>query len=484
MNSNLQLLRDPHTGLVVDVHRSAPIADASEALRRMAELESGAVSNADEERMVGHYWLRAPDRAPLPAITDGIKRAIDGIRSFKPPPFTTILQVGLGGSALGPELIHDALKPSDGPRFVLLDTVDPSAVASMLDGIDPSATLVVVASKSGTTAETLTAMRFVQNRFRDAGVNFADRAVAVTIPDSPLAIAATDWCAVFPIFEWVGGRTSVFSAVGLLPMHLMGIDIDAFLGGAAAMDNWTRSPAPNNPAVHLASAWAEEETHSLCVIPYTNRLRVLTRYLQQLIMESLGKAKNRDGRVVHQGLTVFGNKGSADQHAIVQQLRDGPSGVSVNFIDVHGEVEPELLEASDLQFALHSGTAQALFEAGRSVTNISLRTVDPGSLGALIALYERAVGLTAEMMNINAYHQPGVEAGKTAARSELGRLARLQNRLSPEPKTAQALAEGLDLPPERVWRLAHHLAHTRRAIHTPGKSPSEDLFQAVENSSK
>lgn len=484
MNSNLHILRDPRTGLVVDVHRSAPVRDSSHALQRMAELEAGAVSNADEGRMVGHYWLRAPNRAPLPAITDEIQRAIDGIRSFKPAPFDTILQVGLGGSALGPELIHDALAPADSPRFVLLDTVDPSAVASILDSIDPSTTLVIVASKSGTTAETITAMRFVQDRFRDAGVNFADRAVAVTLPGSSLALAATDWCAVFPIFEWVGGRTSVFSAVGLLPMHLLGIDIDAFLGGAAAMDDWTRQAAPENPAAHLAAAWAMEETHSLCVIPYSNRLRVLTRYLQQLVMESLGKAHNRDGQTVHQGLTVFGNKGSADQHAIVQQLRDGPSGVSVNFIDVHEEVEPGLLEATDLQFALHSGTAQALFEAGRPVVTVSLPDVAPASLGALIALYERAVGLTAEMMNINAYNQPGVEAGKTAARSEMVWLERLQDRLGREPQTAQSLADDLDLPPERVWRLAHHLAHTRRAIHTAGKAPSEDLFQAVENSSK
>lgn len=478
------ILRDAETGILVDVHRAPIAGDIGPALAGMIAVDSGAIANPDEGRMVGHYWLRDPKLAPTPEITNQIENVLAQIRSFEVEHVSTVLQIGVGGSGLGPELIYDALKRPDTRHFEVLDTVDPDAVETILERIDPASTLVIVASKSGSTVETSIATDLVEAHYTAHGVSFADHAVAITIPGSKLADRAQSWKAIFPMFDWVGGRTSVCSAVGLVPMHLMGIDIDSFLAGAAAMDRWNRNAPPNNPAAHMALMWAHSDCDSLCVIPYANRLRHLTRYLQQLIMESLGKATDRSGQTVHTGLTVFGNKGSADQHAIVQQLRDGPSGVQVHLIDVAATDNASVRPAADVQFALHAGTGDALSEVGRPLVGISLPRVDALRLGALIALYERAVGLTAELLDINAYNQPGVEAGKRAAQFHLAQLETIEEALKPSPQTAADLAATTGITENRVWRLANHLSATGRALSTPGKSPSEDRFQAVENFSK
>ncbi|MDD2336742.1 MAG: glucose-6-phosphate isomerase, partial [Geobacteraceae bacterium] len=133
------------------------------------------------------------------------------------------------------------------------------------------------------------------------------------------------WLARFPMWDWVGGRTSVTSVVGLLPAALQGIDIDAFLEGASRCDALTRLPSNHkNPAARLALVWfhatSGKATRDMVVLPYKDRLLLFSRYLQQLVMESLGKEKDLSGKVVHQGLSVYGNKGSTDQHAFVQQL--------------------------------------------------------------------------------------------------------------------------------------------------------------------
>lgn len=478
------ILRDPTTGITVDLHYAPVTGDIGPALAGMAALESGALANADEGRMVGHYWLRSPELSPTAEIRAGIEQTLEQILAFDAGDIDTVLQIGVGGSALGPELLHDALCTPDSRRFELIDTVDPEAIAATLERLNPASTLVIVASKSGSTVETCVATDLTEAHFEAADVSFADHAVAVTIAGSALAVRAKAWKAVFPMFDWVGGRTSVCSAVGLLPMHLLGIDIRAFLQGAAAMDRWNRNPLPDNPAASLALLWTAPDSDSLCVIPYANRLRHLTRYLQQLIMESLGKAQDRTGQNIHSGLTVFGNKGSADQHAIVQQLRDGPAGVQVHLIDAAATRSTTMLQAADVQFALQSGTADALAEVGRPVVTISLPRVDAAAVGGLIALYERAVGLAAELLDINAYNQPGVEAGKRAAKHHLAQLEAVMSQLVECPKTARALAEDLGIAPERAWRLASHLSASGRAEVTPGKAPSEDLFHAVENSSK
>ena len=489
------ILRDPRSGIVVDLHQAVvpDDVDYGPALAAMTSLESGAVSNPDEQRRVGHYWLRSPDHAPDADLRQAIIDSWDAIEAIDATGFDTVLQIGIGGSALGPELAMDALWDGGGRRFVLLDTVDPPRVQSILESINPKQTLVIVASKSGGTQETMTALDIVEAHYSALGLCFDDHAIAVTGPQSSLAQRASGWRATLPVWDWVGGRTSITSAVGLLPMHLCGIDFREFLSGAAAMDAWTRQPAAENPAAQIAAIWAEEGHHTAVILPYCDHLRVLGRYLQQLIMESLGKAEDRSGHALHYGLAVLGNKGSADQHALVQQLRDGPAGIINHVIHVGqaDQGDPLMQDAADLQFALMTGTQGALADVGRPVISIGLPRLNPAGLGAIIALFERVVGLTAELKDINAYHQPGVEAGKREAKHQLSVLAAIHTLLDQTDNTdktlgftATTIGDKLGIDGAIVWRLCLHLCRTGRAIHIPGKTPSEDHFQPVENPSK
>jgi glucose-6-phosphate isomerase len=291
------------------------------------------------------------------------------------------------------------------------------------------------------------------------------------------------WLAEFPMFDWVGGRTSEMSAVGLLSASLLGIDIHALLAGAKEMDAATRIPEiKRNPAALLALAWYAagngKGEKDMVMLPYKDSLLLFSRYLQQLVMESLGKEKDLDGNIVHQGIAVYGNKGSTDQHAYVQQLREGVPNFFATFIEVledrQGmsiEVEPEATSGDFLSGFLQ-GTRQALYENHRDSITITINQVNPTTVGALIALYERAVGLYASLVNINAYHQPGVEAGKKAAASvlDLQRKVLASLRSAPEPMSLPALAEAAgaadDL--ETVYKIARHLAANQRGVTLQG----------------
>src|SRR5256714_7571917 len=209
-------------------------------------------------------------------------------------------------------------------------------------------------------------------------------------------------------------------------MALQGFDIDGFLAGALGMDEHTRTQdVTQNAAMLLARMWYYagngKGEKDMVILPYKDRLALFAKYLQQLVMESLGKEKDLDGKIVHQGIAVYGNKGSTDQHAYIQQLRDGINNFFVTFIEVLRErevqaffVEPNITSGDYLNSFL-LGTRQALYEKNRESITITLKEVSAFSIGVLIALYDRAVGLYASLVNINAYHQPGVEAGKKAA---------------------------------------------------------------------
>jgi glucose-6-phosphate isomerase len=274
------------------------------------------------------------------------------------------------------------------------------------------------------------------------------------------------------MWDWVGGRTSVTSAVGLVPAALQGIDIGGLLAGASAMDDVTRRPdARRNPAALLALAWhvvgEGRGSKAMVVLPYKDRLLLFSRYLQQLVMESLGKQNDLEGRVVHQGLTVYGNKGSTDQHAYVQQLRDGTADFFVTFVRVlrHREGPSLELEAGatsgDFLDGLLFGTRQALHESGRPSLTLTIPDVSARSLGMLIALYERAVGLYASLVGINAYHQPGVEAGKKAAAGLLELQRQILGRLRETPgteSTVEQIAAAVG-GPDRIEEVYHILEH-------------------------
>jgi len=221
----------------------------------------------------------------------------------------------------------------------------------------------------------------------------------------------------------------------------------------------------------------------MVLLPYKDRLVLFSKYLQQLVMESLGKERDLDGNVVNQGIAVYGNKGSTDQHAYVQQLRDGVANFFVTFVEVRkgrdGEslaVEPGVTSGDYLQGFLR-GTRTALYEGGRDSITISIPDVNAFQVGLLIALYERAVGFYASLVNINAYHQPGVEAGKKAASAVLQLQGRVRDALGISPKTAAGVARELGADPEAVYHVLTHLAaNDPQTTRTPAASLDNEAF--------
>ncbi len=413
------------------------------AFRSMALLESGTIANPDESRMVGHYWLRNPDLAPSPGLRDEIVETVRRIHSFveavhthkiqgSTGRFENLLVIGIGGSALGPQLASHALgnPASDKLKAFFFDNTDPDGMERVLATIGDrlGQTLVIVISKSGTTQETYNGMIESRSAYEAAGLSFPAHAVAITGKDSKLdrLAASQSWLQRFPMWDWVGGRTSETSAVGLLPAALQGFDIDSILRGAAAMDALTRHPSvEGNPAALLALAWhvvgCGKGAKDMVILPYKDRLELMSRYLQQLVMESIGKESDLEGRIVNQGIAVYGNKGSTDQHAYIQQLRDGLHNFFVTFIEVLRDRSgadvwvSEGTTSGDYLQGFYLGTRAALNGNGRESLTLTLDEVSPFTLGVLIALFERAVGFYASLVGINAYHQPGVEAGKRAA---------------------------------------------------------------------
>jgi glucose-6-phosphate isomerase len=221
----------------------------------------------------------------------------------------------------------------------------------------------------------------------------------------------------------------------------------------------------------------------MVVLPYSDRLLLFSRYLQQLVMESLGKRFDLQGNRVDQGIAVYGNKGSTDQHAYVQQLRDGVNNFFVTFIRVLSgrgdglELDPGTTAGDYLQGFL-IGTREALFENDRSSLTITVPRVDARVVGTLIALFERTVGLYASLIGINAYHQPGVEAGKKAAASVLALQAKVAGVLSKTPQNADQVSAAIGQPDaaETVYLLLERLAARGVARGVAGERPGERTF--------
>lgn len=484
------------------------------AFAAMTELERGAIANPDEKRMVGHYWLRNPGLAPTPEIKKEIEDTIAAIKKFAADvhagkitghsgPFKNVLLIGIGGSALGPQFVSHALghKATDKMAIHFLDNTDADGIDNVLSNIGDclGQTLTVVISKSGGTKETRNGMLEAEVAYTKAGFQFARHTVAITSANSALDKLATkqNWLKRFPMWDWVGGRTSELSAVGLLPAALQGLDIDALLAGAKACDEVTRlSVVSENPAAQLALMWYYigngKGEKNMVVLPYKDRLELFSKYLQQLLMESLGKQFDLDGRLVNQGITVFGNKGSTDQHSYIQQLRDGLSNFFVTFVEVLRDrasaslqVEPGVTTGDYLDGFL-LGTRQALHENGRESISLVVKEVSASTVGMLIALFERTVGLYATLINVNAYHQPGVEAGKKAASAIIELQVKILdylNRNTSNSANATEIAAALGVPDEAetVFKVCEHLAaNPDRQIHkTTTISPTLARYQAA-----
>jgi glucose-6-phosphate isomerase len=465
------------------------------AFAAMDALEKGAIANPDEKRMVGHYWLRNSALAPTPEIRQEIEDALAAVKNFAKEVhagtvggpkglFKNVLVIGIGGSALGPQFVAQALgnPATDRMKIFFFDNTDPDGMDKVLMQLEPELgqTLAVVISKSGGTKETRNGMLEAESAWSRAGLRFAAQAVAVTGIGSELDKVATSkgWLKRLPMWDWVGGRTSELSAVGLLPAALQGIDVDQMLAGAKACDEVTRQPVTTqNPSAQLALMWhflgEGRGSKDMVVLPYKDRLELFSKYLQQLVMESLGKELDLDGKIVNQGLTVYGNKGSTDQHAYVQQLREGVLNFFAVFLEVLRDRAGKSMEtdpgvtSGDYLSGFLLGTREALYEKGRQSVTLTVREVSPFTIGMLIALFERAVGFYASLVNVNAYHQPGVEAGKKAATAVIALQGKVLAYLAEKKGhalTSSQIASGIGAHDgfETVFKICEHLAANGR----------------------
>lgn len=510
----------PSLGLAIDLSRVNFPDDffaqmeprMQKSFAAMAELEKGAIANPDEKRMVGHYWLRNAALAPQPDLRTAIEETLAAIKAFATEvhggklvgakgAFKNVLVIGIGGSALGPQFVANALGQPAADKMAVhfFDNTDPDGMDKVLAQLSGKLgqTLAVVISKSGGTKETRNGMLEAEAAWTKAGLDFAKHVVAVTGAGSELDKVAVSkgWLRRFPMWDWVGGRTSELCAVGLLPAALQGLDIDAMLAGAKACDEITRQPnTAQNPAALLALMWHflgdGRGSKDMVVLPYKDRLELFSKYLQQLVMESLGKELDLDGKVVNQGISVYGNKGSTDQHAYVQQLREGVLNFFIVFIEVLRDranesllVEPGVT-SGDYLSGFFLGTREALYEKGRQSITLTVREVSPFTVGVLIALFERAVGFYATLVNINAYHQPGVEAGKKAAGTVISLQGKVLGYLTEKKGhalTSAQIASGIGAHDgfETVFKICEHLAVNGRVKKTAGAGATVGSYTAI-----
>jgi glucose-6-phosphate isomerase len=405
-------------------------------------LFAGEIVNPSEGRPATHVAERgsgaSEDVATAQARRNRMRALIDAIEAGAFEDVTGVLHIGIGGSVLGPALLVDALGRRKARVDVsFLSNIDGEAFDEATEGLDPATTLVVVASKTMTTAETLANLDAALNWLRDAGISDPHgRLIAVTAKPEAAVALGIDETRVLQFGEGVGGRYSLWSSVGVSAALALGWDaFEELLEGAAEMDRHFRfaAPAENVPllAAFADRLYAEElGCQSRAVFAYDERLRLLPFYLQQLEMESNGKSVRSDGSPVSAPTApvTWGGTGTDAQHAVFQLLHQGTATVPVEFVAVReGEdsQDPEhhrqlLLNAFAQGAALMQGRKsddpQRSYPGNRPSTTILLQQLDPRSLGALIAFYEHRTFANAVLQGINPFDQWGVELGKEIAR--------------------------------------------------------------------
>jgi glucose-6-phosphate isomerase len=454
-------------GLLDLLAREAGVAERRDAMLRGEEI------NATEKRAVLHTALRNPaaggvtvDGGDVMPEVHGMLAAMaefaDKIREGRAPGatggmITDIVNIGIGGSDLGPAMATLALAPyHDGPRAHYVSNVDGAHIADTLKGLKPETTLFIVASKTFTTIETMTnaetARKWIKAALGKAAV--AQHFAAVSTALDKVAAFGIAEDRVFGFWDWVGGRYSLWSAIGLPVMIAVGPEnFRAFLAGAHEMDaHFASAPTLKNLPMVMAliGYWHRVicEYPARAVIPYDQRLARLPAYLQQLDMESNGKRVTIDGAPVPTptGPLVWGEPGTNGQHAFFQLLHQGTDVIPVEFIAAAEGHEPELKHHHDLLLAnclaqsealmkgrtleearrqmLTKGMSEAdvdtiaphrVFPGNRPSVTILYRKLDPKTLGRLIALYEHRVFVEAQLFGINAFDQWGVELGKELA---------------------------------------------------------------------
>jgi glucose-6-phosphate isomerase len=420
------------------------LAEASGLAAARDALFSGAIVNPTEGRAAEHGAERGQGAPDSVALASGLRirmRAlIDAIEAGAFGPVRHILHIGIGGSALGPDFLIDALAREGGERYdaAIVSNVDGTALERAIAGFDPHTTLVVIASKTFTTLETMLNARSTIDWLAEGGVvDPYGRIVALTASPERAVEFGVDETRVLPFPESVGGRYSLWSSIGFPAALALGWDaFESLLEGAAAMDRHFRfaPPARNAP---LLAAFTDRYyanvrgAETRAVFAYDERLRLLPSYLQQLEMESNGKSTRLDGAPVGRPTSpiVWGGTGTDAQHAVFQLLHQGTHLVPVEFV---AAVEPghHLDEEHHRQLLINCFAQGAALMAGkasddphrsypgdRPSTTILLDRVDAATLGALLAFYEHRTFANAVLLGINPFDQFGVELGKEIAKA-------------------------------------------------------------------
>ena len=370
--------------------------------------------------------------------------------------FENILVLGIGGSALGGMAVCEALlKPywnmlsseqrDNMPRIFFLDNIDPDQISGLLDSIDLTKTLVNVITKSGSTAETMSQFMIVKDRLeKEMGDQYRQNIVATTDRSTGFLrqIAGEEGYKTFVVPDDVGGRFSVFSAVGLLPFALVGLDVDSIVQGVKDMDlalkntDINENIAAQNALIHYLMDVKKGKNLSV-MMPYSSRLKYVSDWYVQLWAESLGKEYNRNGERVNVGPTPIKALGATDQHSQIQLYNEGPNNKVVTFIRV-GEFDttveiPKIFEytgigylggktINDLINAEADATKVALTDYQRPNVTITLSNVNAYSLGQLLYMLEVQTAIAGELYNIDTFNQPGVEQAKNYTYALMGRM--------------------------------------------------------------
>ncbi len=449
--------------------------------------------NDTEHRAALHMALRQQGDTPVlldgKDVIPGVRQVLSHMRRFSESvrsgewrgytgqPITDVVNIGIGGSDLGPAMVVSALDADCGPlRVHFVSNVDGADLAGTLRALDPAQTLFVVASKTFTTQETLLNARSARDWFlaqaRDPK-HVARHFVAVSTQRDEVVRFGIDPSNMFEFWDWVGGRYSLWSAIGLPIALAIGMDrFDALLAGAGEMDeHFRRSPLPQNMPVLLGliGVWYANffgaQTHA--ILPYDQGMHRFVSHIQQVVMESSGKSVTRDGRPVDHatGTVVWGGPGTNGQHAYFQLLHQGTVLVPADFLapmesrtplGEHHRVllsnflaQPEALmrgktaaEArAELERAGLSGEAlerllpHRCFPGNRPSNSLLFQKLDPRTLGALIALYEHKTFVQSVLWDINAFDQWGVELGKQLARDLLAELSGAPERAPHDAST-------------------------------------------------
>ncbi|MGH8131303.1 MAG: glucose-6-phosphate isomerase [Steroidobacteraceae bacterium] len=456
-----------HAGLLVDFSRQrideqalealVALADASGLRARIDAMFAGEPVNESENRAALHTLLRAPAASPLPEAVRPLHAEVQAVRArcaafvrevhsgrragTGGAHFTEVVNIGIGGSDLGPAMAVAALAPyHEGKvRCHFVSNVDGTQFADLAPALDPARTLFVVCSKTFTTQETLANARraraWLAGRLGDAAVPRHFAAVSTNAEAMDEFGVGVD--ARFAMWDWVGGRYSLWSAIGLaIELAIGTAHFEALLAGAHAMDEHFRRNAwaDNLPALlGLLAVWNRnaQGCGSHAVLPYTQRLARLPAHLQQLEMESLGKRTTRNGRPVEgeTGAVIWGEPGSNAQHSFFQLLHQGTADVSLDFLlpltgaaDAAGDelvIANCLAQAHAFMSGYDANVPHRFHPGSRPLTLIAFPQLDPRTLGTIVALFEHKVFVESVLWDINPFDQCGVELGKKICNSLL-----------------------------------------------------------------